>query len=108
MLFKGFIDFFRSAFRLRLFEYLSFECKDLSEYLFFVFQSLAKLTVHFQTSLSVSDAAGEVTDSTAGDQCYPQQYCDTGCQTDIMGEVRGHTTTLMSDLYRGRLRVLIS
>uniref|UniRef100_A0A3B5LNM6 WWC family member 3 n=1 Tax=Xiphophorus couchianus TaxID=32473 RepID=A0A3B5LNM6_9TELE len=53
-------------------------------------QSLAKLTVHFQTSLSVSDTAGEVADSsaTAGDQCYPQQYCDTGCQTDIMGEVR--------------------
>ncbi|XP_027883053.1 protein WWC3 isoform X1 [Xiphophorus couchianus] len=51
-------------------------------------QSLAKLTVHFQTSLSVSDTAGEVADSsaTAGDQCYPQQYCDTGCQTDIMGE----------------------
>ncbi|XP_012716619.2 protein WWC3 [Fundulus heteroclitus] len=51
-------------------------------------QSLAKLTVNFQSSLSISDAASEVANSatTSGDSCNPQQYCDTGCQTDIMGE----------------------
>ena len=52
-------------------------------------QSLAKLTVNFQSSLSISDSAGEVTNSIGivGDACNLQQYCDTGCQTDIMGEV---------------------
>uniref|UniRef100_A0A665STG9 WWC family member 3 n=1 Tax=Echeneis naucrates TaxID=173247 RepID=A0A665STG9_ECHNA len=51
-------------------------------------QSLAKLTVHFQSSLSISDSASEVANSTgiSGDSCNLQQYCDTGCQTDIMGE----------------------
>uniref|UniRef100_A0A672HZ41 WWC family member 3 n=1 Tax=Salarias fasciatus TaxID=181472 RepID=A0A672HZ41_SALFA len=51
-------------------------------------QSLAKLTVNFQSSLSIGESAGEVANSTgtAGDSCNPQQYCDTGCQTDILGE----------------------
>ncbi|XP_056893986.1 protein WWC3 isoform X2 [Takifugu flavidus] len=51
-------------------------------------QSLAKLTVNFQSSLSICDSASEVANSTgsAGDSCNLQQYCDTGCQTDIMGE----------------------
>ncbi|XP_028258744.1 protein WWC3 [Parambassis ranga] len=51
-------------------------------------QSLAKLTINFQSSLSISDSASEVANSTgtAGDSCSLQQYCDTGCQTDIMGE----------------------
>ncbi|KAG7228865.1 hypothetical protein INR49_008643 [Caranx melampygus] len=51
-------------------------------------QSLAKLTVHFHSSLSISDSASEVANSTGtvGDSCSLQQYCDTGCQTDIMGE----------------------
>uniref|UniRef100_A0AAQ5Z1K9 WW domain-containing protein n=1 Tax=Amphiprion ocellaris TaxID=80972 RepID=A0AAQ5Z1K9_AMPOC len=51
-------------------------------------QSLAKLTVNFQSSLSISDSASEVANSTGtvGDSCNLQQYCDTGCQTDIMGE----------------------
>lgn len=54
-------------------------------------QSLAKLTVNFQSSLSICDSASEVANSTgsAGDSCNLQQYCDTGCQTDIMGEVGG-------------------
>lgn len=53
-------------------------------------QSLAKLTINFQSSLSISDSASEVANSagTAGDSCSLQQYCDTGCQTDIMGEVQ--------------------
>lgn len=52
-------------------------------------QSLAKLTVNFQSSLLICDSAGEVANSTgpAGDSCNLQLYCDTGCQTDIMGEV---------------------
>lgn len=53
-------------------------------------QSLAKLTVNFQSSLSVCDPTGEAANSTGtagGDPCGLQQYCDTGCQTDILGEV---------------------
>ena len=52
-------------------------------------QSLAKLTANFQSSLSICDSAGEVANSTgtAGDSCGLQQFCDTGCQTDILGEV---------------------
>ncbi|XP_029003949.1 protein WWC3 isoform X2 [Betta splendens] len=51
-------------------------------------QSLAKLTVNFQSSLSIGDSASEVANSTgaAGDPYNLQQYCDAGCQTDIMGE----------------------
>lgn len=50
-------------------------------------QSLAKLTVNFQSSLSVSDSASEMANSTGTVGDNLQQYCDTGCQTDIMGEV---------------------
>ena len=50
-------------------------------------QCLAKMTVNFQNSLSIHDSAGEVANSTGTDSCNLQQYCDTGCQTDIMGEV---------------------
>lgn len=52
-------------------------------------QSLVKLTVNFQSNLSISDSANEVANSTGtvGDSCSLQQYCDTSCQTDIMGEV---------------------
>lgn len=58
---------------------------------FCVTQSLAKLTVNFQSSLSICDSASEAANNTgnAGDSCNLQQYCDTGCQTDIMGEVGG-------------------
>uniref|UniRef100_A0A3Q3W167 WW domain-containing protein n=1 Tax=Mola mola TaxID=94237 RepID=A0A3Q3W167_MOLML len=51
-------------------------------------QSLAKLTANFQSSLSICDSAGEVANSTGtvGDSCGLQQFCDTGCQTDILGE----------------------
>lgn len=72
-------------------------------------QSLAKLTVNFQSSLSVCDSTGEAANSTGtagGDPCGLQQYCDTGCQTDIMGEVgdalvggSGHLTGASSDLH---------
>lgn len=66
-------------------------------------QSLAKLTVNFQSSLSICDSASEAANNTgnAGDSCNLQQYCDTGCQTDIMGEVGGlsaHTQTHTQDV----------
>nr|XP_043900498.1 protein WWC3 [Solea senegalensis] len=59
-------------------------------------QSLAKLTVNFQSSSSIIDSVGgEVVNSSGGlhvgDSCQQQQqqqqqqFCDTGCQTDIMG-----------------------
>ncbi|KAM4628776.1 protein WWC3 isoform 2-T2 [Polymixia lowei] len=51
-------------------------------------QSLAKLTVNFHSSLSISDSANEVATSTGtpGESSSLQQYCETGCQTDILGE----------------------
>ncbi|TDH08098.1 hypothetical protein EPR50_G00094170 [Perca flavescens] len=51
-------------------------------------QCLAKLTVNFQNSSSIHDSASETANSSGlvGDSCNLQQYCDTGCQTDIMGE----------------------
>ncbi|XP_047443230.1 protein WWC3 [Mugil cephalus] len=62
-------------------------------------QSLAKLTVNFQSSLSISDSAGEVANSTGtvGDSCNLQQYCDTGCQTDVMGEYGSQDSSHLVD-----------
>ncbi|XP_014880503.1 protein WWC3 [Poecilia latipinna] len=62
-------------------------------------QSLAKLTANFQSSLSIGDAAGEVAISTttAGDPYSPQQYCETGCQTDIMGEYGSQDSSHLVD-----------
>ncbi|XP_061743737.1 protein WWC3 isoform X4 [Nerophis ophidion] len=57
-------------------------------------QSLAKLTVNLQGSLSAGDSAGEAGINSAGAPCEPggaqQLYCDSGCQTDIMGEDSSH------------------
>ncbi|XP_051928964.1 protein WWC3 isoform X2 [Hippocampus zosterae] len=50
-------------------------------------QSLAKLTVNFQSSLCAGDAAGEVVNSGGGGVATgagEQRYCDAGCQTDVM------------------------
>ncbi|XP_076583127.1 protein WWC3 [Chaetodon auriga] len=62
-------------------------------------QSLAKLTVNFQSSLSMVDSSSEVANSTgtAGDSCNLQQYCDTGCQTDIMGEYGSQDSSHLVD-----------
>ncbi|KAM4739434.1 protein WWC3 [Anableps anableps] len=62
-------------------------------------QSLAKLTASFQSNLSISDAANEVASSTAaaGDSYNPQQYCDTSCQTDIMGEYGSQDSSHLVD-----------
>ncbi|KAM9848350.1 protein WWC3 isoform 2-T2 [Aulostomus maculatus] len=62
-------------------------------------QSLAKLTVNFQSSLSISDSASEVANSTGtpGNSSNLQQYCDTGCQTDIMGEYGSQDSSHLVD-----------
>ncbi|XP_069006885.1 protein WWC3 isoform X1 [Embiotoca jacksoni] len=62
-------------------------------------QSLAKLTVNFQSGLSISDSTGEMVSGTgpAGDSCNLQQYCDTGCQTDIMGEFGSQDSSHLVD-----------
>ncbi|XP_063057000.1 protein WWC3 isoform X2 [Engraulis encrasicolus] len=51
-------------------------------------QSLAKLTANFHSSLSIGDSINEVANNntTLGDSCHLQQYCDTGCQTEMTGE----------------------
>ncbi|KAF7652712.1 hypothetical protein LDENG_00093480 [Lucifuga dentata] len=64
-------------------------------------QSLAKLTANFQNTLSISDSANEAvaasSTGTLGDSCNPQQYCDAGCQTDIMGEFGSQDSTQLVD-----------
>lgn len=55
------------------------------------------MTANFQSSLSISDTTGEVVNHTgSGDSGVLQQYCDTGCQTDPLGEVGNHTSTRTS------------
>ncbi|XP_061634157.1 protein WWC3 [Phyllopteryx taeniolatus] len=59
-------------------------------------QSLAKLTVNFQSSSCAGDPAGEVVNSSGGGGAtlaseHQRQYCDAGCQTDMMmGEESSH------------------
>ncbi|XP_053709079.1 protein WWC3 [Synchiropus splendidus] len=62
-------------------------------------QSLAKLTVNFQSGLSMNDSTGETanTTSTTLDPGTLQQYCDTGCQTDIMGEFGSQDSSHLVD-----------
>nr|XP_046246607.1 protein WWC3 isoform X1 [Scatophagus argus] len=62
-------------------------------------QSLAKLTVNFQSSLSICNSTNEVVNSTGtvGDSCSLQQYCDAGCQTDIMGEYGSQDSSHLVD-----------
>ncbi|KAM7013283.1 protein WWC3 [Tautogolabrus adspersus] len=62
-------------------------------------QSLVKLTVNFKSGLSISDSSSEAVNSTgpAGDSCSLQQYCDTGCQTDIMGEYGSQDSSHLVD-----------
>ncbi|KAF6720575.1 Protein WWC3 [Oryzias melastigma] len=62
-------------------------------------QSLAKLTVNFQSNLSIGDSAGEVTSGSgaAGEPCGLQQFCETACQTDIMGECGSQDSSHLVD-----------
>ncbi|XP_042581873.1 protein WWC3-like isoform X2 [Cyprinus carpio] len=56
-------------------------------------QSLAKLTLNF------CDSINEVANSanTLGDSCSVQQYTDTGCQTDLMGEFGTQESSILAD-----------
>ncbi|XP_067315856.1 protein WWC3 isoform X2 [Pseudorasbora parva] len=56
-------------------------------------QSLAKLTLNF------CDSINEVANNaeTLGDSCSAQQYTDTGCQTDLMGEFGTQEPSLLAD-----------
>ncbi|XP_051986269.1 protein WWC3-like isoform X2 [Xyrauchen texanus] len=56
-------------------------------------QSLAKLTLNF------CDSINEVANSaeTLGDSCSVQQYTDTGCQTDLMGEFGTQEPSVLAD-----------
>uniref|UniRef100_A0A8C9QZ45 WWC family member 3 n=1 Tax=Scleropages formosus TaxID=113540 RepID=A0A8C9QZ45_SCLFO len=53
-------------------------------------QSLAKLTLNFQDSMYISDSQVDAASGpgSLADPSLLHQYCDTGCQTDIVGEVR--------------------
>ncbi|KAG7276284.1 hypothetical protein CRUP_015607 [Coryphaenoides rupestris] len=48
-------------------------------------QSLAKLTVNFHSNASLGDSTGEVANA-ADDSANRLQFCETGCQTDFLGE----------------------
>ncbi|CAL8237940.1 unnamed protein product [Merluccius merluccius] len=48
-------------------------------------QSLAKLTLNFHSNASLGDSTGEVA-NTAGDLANQLQFCETGCQTEFLGE----------------------
>ena len=56
---------------------------------FLLSQSLAKLTDGFKNSFSLSDPPPEFPPNPGalGDS-LPQQFCEAGSQTDIIGEVR--------------------
>ncbi|XP_056607186.1 protein WWC3 isoform X1 [Triplophysa dalaica] len=56
-------------------------------------QSLAKLTLNF------CDSINEVANNaeTLGNSCSVQQYTDTGCQTDLMGEFGTPESSLLAD-----------
>uniref|UniRef100_A0A3P9LT15 WWC family member 3 n=1 Tax=Oryzias latipes TaxID=8090 RepID=A0A3P9LT15_ORYLA len=63
-------------------------------------QSLAKLTVNFQNNfLSISDSAGEAASGSgaAGKPCSLQQFCETGCQTDFVGECGSQDSSHLVD-----------
>uniref|UniRef100_A0A8C9SQ90 WWC family member 3 n=1 Tax=Scleropages formosus TaxID=113540 RepID=A0A8C9SQ90_SCLFO len=51
-------------------------------------QSLAKLTLNFQDSMYISDSQVDAASGpgSLADPSLLHQYCDTGCQTDIVGE----------------------
>ncbi|KAG9348914.1 hypothetical protein JZ751_029231, partial [Albula glossodonta] len=66
-------------------------------------QSLAKLTVNFQHSLSISDSLHDGSNNShgaLGEPCLLQRYRDTGCQTDIMGEMCSQDSSPLVDRVR--------
>ncbi|KAJ8407248.1 hypothetical protein AAFF_G00278220 [Aldrovandia affinis] len=65
-------------------------------------QSLAKLTVNFQHSLCIGDPLQDgVSSPTApGETCLLQRCRDTGCQTDVMGELGSQDSSPLVDKVR--------
>ncbi|KAJ8351819.1 hypothetical protein SKAU_G00232950 [Synaphobranchus kaupii] len=65
-------------------------------------QSLAKLTVNFQHGLCVTDTLHDPasTPGAVGEPCLLQRYRDTGCQTDIMGELCSQDSSPLVDKVR--------
>ncbi|XP_061090917.1 protein WWC3 isoform X2 [Conger conger] len=65
-------------------------------------QSLAKLTVNFQHGLCISDSLHDPASSPGGlgETCLLQCYRDTGCQTDIMGELCSQDSSPLVDKVR--------
>ncbi|XP_066562001.1 protein WWC3 isoform X2 [Amia ocellicauda] len=62
-------------------------------------QSLAKLTIGFRNSCCISDSLQDLQGGPAalGDSCLPQQYQDTGSQTDIIGEFGSRESSRLVD-----------
>ncbi|KAM9180576.1 protein WWC3 [Dugong dugon] len=65
-------------------------------------QSLAKLTDGFKNSCSLTDSLQDFPPNpgTLGDSCLPQQFCDAGSQTDIIGEFVFDDKTRLVDRVR--------
>ncbi|XP_008837702.1 protein WWC3 isoform X2 [Nannospalax galili] len=65
-------------------------------------QSLAKLTDSFKNSCSITDTLQDFSHSTGalGDSGVPQQFCDTGSQTDTIGEFLFDDKTRLVDRVR--------
>ncbi|XP_072470497.1 protein WWC3 isoform X3 [Notamacropus eugenii] len=65
-------------------------------------QSLAKLTDGFRNSCCISDSLQDLSHNygSVGGSCLPQQYCDAGSQTDIIGEFGFDDKTRLVDRVR--------
>ncbi|XP_037677987.1 protein WWC3 isoform X2 [Choloepus didactylus] len=65
-------------------------------------QSLAKLTDGFKNSCSITDGLQDCPPTLAvpGDSCSPQQLCDAGSQTDVVGEFVFDDKTRLVDRVR--------
>ncbi|XP_041128631.1 protein WWC3-like isoform X2 [Polyodon spathula] len=65
-------------------------------------QSLAKLTIGFGSSCCIKDSLPDLQNSAGvlSDSCLPQQYCDAGSQTDLIGEFGTGNTSRPGDRVR--------
>ncbi|MGH0138257.1 UNVERIFIED_CONTAM: hypothetical protein FKN15_038520 [Acipenser sinensis] len=65
-------------------------------------QSLAKLTIGFRSSCCINDSLPDPQNSAGvlSDSCLPQQYCDAGSQTDVIGEFGTGNTSRLGDRVR--------
>ncbi|MGH0121467.1 UNVERIFIED_CONTAM: hypothetical protein FKN15_023765 [Acipenser sinensis] len=68
----------------------------------FALQSLAKLTIGFRSSCCINDSLPDLQNSAGvlSDSCLPQQYCDAGSQTDVIGEFGTGNTSRLGDRVR--------